>query len=291
MDLIAQSTLVAPNASRDQLQRPTRLLAVLGFQKAGTTALRGQIVATCTAHANVNEGCPNLLLPRNWAGLHSSPLCSPRTSRMYACVDPGGVFKLPYAFGQVRRGALERFGHFYSSGLVLVMLVREPGARAYSSYSMLRSWTQGPSIVRLTKRLNFSGFVARDLARLKGTTSPGRCDWKESVVCQSAYAAAVTRLQTSFRKATHTTPRMHYFVFERMRVDPLAQLNAVLKIAGLPLQTALPAPTAFKRPTAYGPAELGLNDTLRTIRDFLKPDTERFYKMYGARIPEWSSSA
>ena len=91
--------------------------------------------------------------------------------------------------------------------------------------------------MRLTKRLNFSGFVARDLARLKGTTSPGRCDWKESVVCQSAYAAAVTRLQTTFRKATHTTPRMHYFVFERMRVDPLAQLNAVLKIAGLPIIT------------------------------------------------------
>jgi len=268
----------------------TRLLAVLGFQKSGTTHLRNQLVSACAARTNTYEGCPALLDPRTSFGRCSRfGNCTPTDAAAYACVDPRGVYASADAFEHVDELQLRGMGPFYSTNLVIIMLVREPADRAYASYSMLRSWRAGPPIVGLTKKLNFSSFIERDIDRIRTMRAGvlGRCDWRQSVVCYSAYAAGILRFRNAFIGATLVEPPMRYFVFERMREDPLAQLNAILELGGLPRQRNL-SKTAFRRATEYGPPDEDLNQTLRRVRQFLARDTERFYVLFGARIPEWA---
>ena len=146
----------------------------------------------------------------------------------------------------------------------------------------------GPPIVGVSKRLNFSSFVTRDIERIRTMRAGvlGRCDWRQGVVCYSAYTAGILRFRNAFIGATGIEPPIHYSVFERMRKDPLAQLNAILKLAGLPSQRSL-SKTAFKRATTYEERERDLNTTLTRIRRFLARDTERFYVLFGERIQEW----
>ena len=271
------------------MNQSARLLAVLGFQKSGTTHLRNQLVNSCAARTNVNEGCPALLTPRASFGRCSHfQNCTPADAAAYACVDPGGVYSSADAFEHVDYDQLRGMGPFYTTSLAIVMLVREPADRAYASYSMLRSWWAGPPIVGLTKKLNFSSFIERDIDRIRTMRAGvlGRCDWRQSVVCYSAYAAGILRFRNAFIGATLVEPPMRFFVFERMRKDPLAQLNAILELGGLPRQRNL-SKTAFRRATEYGPPDEDLNRTLRRVRQFLARDTERFYVLFGARIPEW----
>ena len=252
-----------------------RLLAVIGFQKAGTTQLRGQLANACVARTNANEGCPALLVPHAPFGANARfANCTPEDASLYACVDPGGVYSAD-GFGRLRQGQLRGMAQFYAASLVVVVLVREPADRAYAAYSMLRSWSAGPPIVKLTQQLNFSSFVARDIERIQ-TLRGGilaRCDWKQSVVCYSAYAAGLLRFRNAFIEPIGVEPPMHYLVFERMRRDQLAHLNAVLALAGLPRQSDLPT-AVFRRPTQYGPRAADLDQTLGRIRKFLARETE-----------------
>ncbi len=273
------------------MNQSVRLLAVLGFQKSGTTHLRNQLVNACAARTNVNEGCPALLTPHASFGRCSRfHNCTPAAAAAYACVDPGGVYSSADAFEHVDYDQLRGMGPFYTTSLAIVMLVREPADRAYAAYSMLRSWRMGPPIVGISKRLNFSSFVARDIDRIRTMRAGilGRCDWRQGVVCYSAYASGILRFRNAFIGATGVEPPIHYSVFERMRKDPLAQLNAVLELAGLPRQRNL-SKTAFRRATEYGPPEKDLNTTLNRIRQFLARETERFYVLFGGRIPEWDA--
>lgn len=271
------------------MNQSARLLAVIGFQKSGTTHLRNQLVNACAARTNVNEGCPALLTPHSSFGKCSHfQNCTPTNAAAYACVDPGGVYSSADAFEHVDYDQLRFMAPFYSASLIIVMLVREPADRAYSAYSMLRSWRMGPPIVGISKRLNFSSFVARDIDRIRTMRAGvlGHCDWRQGVVCYSAYAAGILRFRNAFIGATGVEPPLNYFVFERMRKDPLAQLNAIMELAGLPRQREL-SKTAFKRSTTYEKPEPDLNSTLTRIRQFLARDTERFYALFGGRIQEW----
>ena len=211
-----------PSCGSSCRQQARTFLAVIGFQKCGTTAFRSTLARATARECATNgggvavpshEGCPAPLHPLgSWeyvlkASKRIADPCGNATA--LACVNPGSVHNL-YPFGptmtlpatipgrQVQSEAVEarsRAGDQRQqlagtvpvgplgtpapprvptmARVTIAIFVREPAARAFSAYTMFRSWAAGPPVVALAHRLTFDQLVRRNIAEYLNATENG----------------------------------------------------------------------------------------------------------------------
>ena len=212
-----------------------RLLAVIGFQKAGTTQLRGQLANACVARTNANEGCPALLVPHAPFGANARfANCTPEDASLYACATPAAS-TWPTASSASAKDSCGQ-AQFYAASLVVVAEAAHD--RAYAAYPC--RLVGGAANVKLTCSRTFRASSRATLSAFK------HCAAHHSLRSSSRWCYWPTPGLLRFRNAPSersVSSRRCTTSFERRR-DLLAYLVAVLALGLLGRATTMAAPAA-----------------------------------------------
>ena len=162
-------------------QRVTAFLAVVGFQKCGTTAFRATLAKAAASECatndggvatQFNEGCPTPLHPLGtWEaalkaahGRIENP-CGNATT--LACVAPAAVENIKFT---AKPGWSVVAKMKTALRVTIAIFVREPASRAFSAFTMYRSWGGGKAIVGLAHKLSFDELVRRNIDEYRNAT-------------------------------------------------------------------------------------------------------------------------
>jgi len=143
-----------------QINSPSFL--IIGAQKAGTTALfnllaqHPQIAAPKVKEINYFQDDVNYQKGVDWYHAHFSMPAELRVGQITFEATPGYLYRMP---------APERI-FLYNSSMKLIILVRNPVDRAYSSWNMYKNFCQSPVFSHLAEYRSFEQAIGEEFYEL-----------------------------------------------------------------------------------------------------------------------------
>lgn len=172
-------------------------------------------------------------------------------------------------------------------------MLREPVARARSAYEMFRSWEdRGLPITKLTKQITLLQLVRRE-EKTPWHPLHRRCD-RWHILCRGYYAAMMRTFAKGAEAAGAPADKRVPIILisERVRLNPLAEYNNLLRRVGFPLLAALPAEAGkgigFTRTGNYN-STLDSSTACILARHYAE-DQRLFLREHGP-VPEWEHMA
>lgn len=252
---------------------------IIGAQKAGTTALfsllaqHPKILAPKEKEINFFQDDKNFSRGYVWYHEQFPPEDEFSSGQVTFEATPGYLYRIP---------AAQRI-YEYNQSIKLIMLVRDPVERAYSSWNMYKNFSSSTSFRHLTEQRSFEEAIGQEFAELesghhvhyKGFERQENCNMPfPGYISRGLYYTQLMRYLKLFDPSQILV--VHDKDLKKNKIETLARILDFLNLEKFTVQT----PMVKAANEGHYASEINYN-IAQLLKAFYKPYNEKLYHLIG----------